>query len=75
MRPSQPNGLVGVQTAQEAVEESGGKVTHVDGSKFEVVESRDVLASNGLIHQQLLDEMQAIMHGRDLEELPSPLPQ
>ena len=52
------------------VEEAGGRVTHVDGSKFDVAESRDVLATNGLIHQELMDEMQAIMQGRGLEELP-----
>lgn len=56
------------------VEEAGGKVTHVDGSKFDVAESRNVLATNGLIHQELMDEMQAIMQGRGLEELPSPVP-
>jgi myo-inositol-1(or 4)-monophosphatase len=55
------------------VEEAGGTVTHIDGSKFDVAASRDVLATNGLIHQQLMDEMQAIMQGRGLEELPSPV--
>jgi myo-inositol-1(or 4)-monophosphatase len=55
------------------VEEAGGKLTHIDGSKFDVAASRDVLGSNGLIHQELMDEMQAIMQGRGLEELPSPV--
>src|SRR6516225_10746203 len=32
------------------VEEAGGKVTYMDGSKFNVAESREVLATNGLIH-------------------------
>jgi myo-inositol-1(or 4)-monophosphatase len=54
------------------VEEAGGKLTHVDGSKFDVAVSRDVLASNGLIHQELMSEMQAIMQGRGLAELASP---
>jgi myo-inositol-1(or 4)-monophosphatase len=54
------------------VEEAGGKLTHVDGSKFDVAVSRDVLATNGLIHQELLNEMQAIMQGRGLAELASP---
>ena len=55
------------------VQEAGGKVTHIDGSKFDVAASRDVLATNGAIHQELMDEMQAIMQGRGLEELPSPV--
>jgi myo-inositol-1(or 4)-monophosphatase len=55
------------------VEEAGGKLTHIDGSKIDVAASRDVLATNGLIHQELMDEMQAIMQGRGLEELPSPV--
>lgn len=53
------------------VEEAGGKVTHMDGSKFDVAASREVLASNGLIHDELMQEMQAIIQGRHLEELPS----
>ena len=53
------------------VEEAGGKVTHFDGSNVDVAASREVLATNGLIHQELLSEMQAIMQGRGLEELPS----
>jgi len=54
------------------VEEAGGKLTHVDGSEFDVAISRDVLATNGLIHHELMSEMQAIMQGRGVEELPSP---
>jgi len=53
------------------VEEAGGKVTHVDGSKFDVAASRDVLATNGLIHQELMGEMQAVIEGH-AEALPSP---
>ena len=53
------------------VEEAGGKVTHFDGTKVDVAASREVLATNGLIHQELLDQMQAIMQGRGLEELPN----
>jgi len=55
------------------VEEAGGKLAHVDGTKFDVAVSRDVLATNGLIHQELMQEMQAIMQGRGLDELPSPV--
>ena len=53
------------------VEEAGGQLTHVDGSKFDVAVSRDVLATNGLIHSELMSEMQAIMSGR-VDPLPSP---
>jgi hypothetical protein len=31
------------------------------------------LATNGLIHDELLHEFQQIFKGRDLEELPSPV--
>ena len=54
------------------VEEAGGRLTHVDGSKFDVAVSRDVLASNGLIHQELMQEMRAVMEGR-AEPLPDPV--
>lgn len=53
------------------VEEAGGKLTHVDGTRFDVAVSRDVLATNGLIHTEMMSEMQAIMRGR-VEPLPSP---
>lgn len=53
------------------VEEAGGKLTHVDGSRFDVAASRDVLATNGLIHPELMSEMRAIMRGR-VDPLPSP---
>ena len=53
------------------VEEAGGKISHMDGSKLDLAASREVLATNGLIHQELKEEMQAIMHGRGLDELPS----
>jgi myo-inositol-1(or 4)-monophosphatase len=53
------------------VEEAGGKVTHMDGSEFDVAASKEVLATNGHIHHELQDEMHAIMQGRGIEELPS----
>jgi myo-inositol-1(or 4)-monophosphatase len=53
------------------VEEAGGKVTHVDGTKFDVAASRDVLATNGRIHQELMDEMQAVIQGHT-DPLPKP---
>ena len=53
------------------VQEAGGKLTHVDGTEFDVAASRDVLASNGLIHQELQNEMLRVMQGRGLEPLPN----
>jgi myo-inositol-1(or 4)-monophosphatase len=53
------------------VEEAGGKVTRFDGSPFEI-DSRETVASNGLIHQELLREFEEIFAGRGLEALPDP---
>jgi len=53
------------------VEEAGGKVSRFDGSPF-MLDSRETLASNGLIHQALLHEFQEIFAGRGLEPLPDP---
>ena len=52
------------------VQEAGGLVTRFDGSPFRI-DSREVMASNGLIHQELLTNFQDIFAGRGLEELPS----
>jgi len=53
------------------VQEAGGKVTKFDGSPFEL-DSRETAASNGLIHDALLAEFQAIFEGRGLEPLQNP---
>jgi myo-inositol-1(or 4)-monophosphatase len=53
------------------VEEAGGKVTRFDGSPFEL-NSRETVASNGLIHDALLLEFKEIFAGRGLEPLPNP---
>src|SRR5580698_7061992 len=53
------------------VEEAGGRVSRFDGSPFEI-DSRETLASNGLIHAALLHEFQEIFAGRGLEALPDP---
>ncbi len=53
------------------VEEAGGKVTRFDGSPFEI-NSRETLASNGLLHDVLLREFEEIFAGRGLETLPDP---
>lgn len=52
------------------VEEAGGRVTNFSGGPFDLA-SRETLASNGLVHDALLAEFQAIFAGRGLEELPS----
>jgi myo-inositol-1(or 4)-monophosphatase len=53
------------------IEEAGGKVTRFDGSPFEI-NSRETVASNGLIHQALLGEFEDVFAGRGLEPLPDP---
>ncbi|HXO34012.1 MAG TPA: inositol monophosphatase family protein [Candidatus Acidoferrales bacterium] len=53
------------------VEEAGGKVTRFDGSPFEL-NSRETVASNGLLHDALLAEFQEIFAGRGMESLPDP---
>jgi myo-inositol-1(or 4)-monophosphatase len=53
------------------VEEAAGKVTGFDGSPFEL-NSKETLASNGLIHDALLREFADIFAGRGLETLPDP---
>ena len=54
------------------VEEAGGRVTNFSGGPFQL-DSRETLASNGLVHDALIAEFQAILAGRGLEELPSPV--
>ena len=53
------------------VEEAGGKVSRFDGSAFEI-DSRETLASNGLIHPALVQEFEEIFAGRGLDPLPNP---
>ena len=53
------------------VEEAGGKVSRFDGSAFQL-DSKETLASNGLVHEALLHEFQEIFAGRGLEPLPDP---
>jgi myo-inositol-1(or 4)-monophosphatase len=52
------------------VEEASGRVTDFSGGPFQLA-SRETMASNGLVHEALLAEFQAIFQGRALEELPS----
>ena len=51
------------------VEEAGGKVTNFSGGPFEIA-SREVLASNTVLHEEVLREFQAIIAGR-MEGIPS----
>jgi myo-inositol-1(or 4)-monophosphatase len=53
------------------VEEAGGKVTRFDGAPFQI-DSRETLASNGLVHDALLHEFEEIFAGRGLDALPDP---
>jgi len=53
------------------VEEAGGLVTDFRGGAFQL-NSRETLASNGLIHNALIHEFQRIFTGRDLDPLPEP---
>ncbi len=52
------------------VEEAGGQVSGFTGQPFEI-NSRETLASNGLIHAELLREFDAVFRVEGLERLPS----
>ena len=54
------------------VQEAGGKVTDMSGGPWQL-NSHETLASNGIMHADLVREMDAILAGRGLEELPSPV--
>ncbi len=53
------------------VEEAGGMVSDFSGGAFQL-NSRETVASNGLIHAALLREFGAIFEGKGLEGLPNP---
>lgn len=53
------------------MEEAGGLVTNFSGGPFEL-NSREVLASNGVLHEELVREFQEIFAGRGVEPLPDP---
>jgi myo-inositol-1(or 4)-monophosphatase len=54
------------------VQEAGGRVTRFDGAPFRL-DSREVLATNGLIHDEVIENFHEIFAGRGLEPLPSPV--
>jgi myo-inositol-1(or 4)-monophosphatase len=53
------------------VEEAGGTVTHFDGGKF-TLDSREVLATNGLILGELKHVFIEMFAGRGLDPIPTP---
>jgi myo-inositol-1(or 4)-monophosphatase len=54
------------------VQEAGGTVTGFWNAPFDV-SSKEVAASNTVLHPELLKEMQEVFEGRGLEELPNPV--
>jgi myo-inositol-1(or 4)-monophosphatase len=53
------------------VEEAGGHVTDFAGSQFKL-DSREILASNGLMHAELVALFDNMFAGRDLAPIPTP---
>jgi myo-inositol-1(or 4)-monophosphatase len=53
------------------VEEAGGVITGFSGDKYKL-NSREILASNGLIQGELLHLFQEMFAGRDLSPIPTP---
>jgi myo-inositol-1(or 4)-monophosphatase len=53
------------------IEEAGGRVTHFDGSKF-TLDSREVLASNSLIHAAMEHLFTDMFAGRNLDPILTP---
>ena len=53
------------------VEEAGGRVTDFAGNPFQL-NSREILASNGLIHEEMVGLFQDMFAGRGLTPIPTP---
>jgi myo-inositol-1(or 4)-monophosphatase len=53
------------------VEEAGGTVTHFDGGKF-TLDSREVLATNGLIQGEMVHLFTEMFAGREIGAIPTP---
>ena len=53
------------------VEEAAGRVSDFSGNRVQL-ESREVLASNGLIHDEMVGFFQNMFAGRDLTPIPTP---
>lgn len=54
------------------VQEAGGTVTRFDGTPWRI-DSRETLASNGLLHEEMMKNFAEIFAGRGLDEIPSPV--
>lgn len=54
------------------VQEAGGSVTRFDGTPWRL-DSKETLASNGHLHDELMRNFEEIFAGRGLDELPSPV--
>ncbi len=53
------------------IEEAGGRVTDFSGNRFRL-DSREVLASNGLIHDELVGLFKDMFAGRGISPIPTP---
>ena len=53
------------------VEEAGGTVSHFDGGRF-TLDSREVLATNGLIKDEIVHIFTEMFAGRELDAIPTP---
>jgi myo-inositol-1(or 4)-monophosphatase len=53
------------------VEEAGGTITHFDGSPF-TLDSRETLATNGLIHAEMQALFADMFAGKNLQPIPTP---
>jgi myo-inositol-1(or 4)-monophosphatase len=53
------------------IEEAGGRTTDFSGHPYRL-ESREILASNGLVHEELLALFSDMFAGRNLDPIPTP---
>jgi myo-inositol-1(or 4)-monophosphatase len=53
------------------LEEAGGRITNFSGGPFRL-DSREVLASNGLIHEEMVALFNDMFAGRNLSPIPTP---
>jgi myo-inositol-1(or 4)-monophosphatase len=53
------------------IEEAGGRTSDFTGAPFKL-DSREVLASNGLIHDELVGLFTGMFAGRDISPIPTP---
>ena len=53
------------------VTEAGGRITRFDGEPF-LLDSRELLATNGLLHSQVQGFFSDMFAGRDIDPVPTP---